>query len=118
MSKSVVVYGIKTCTTVRLRIKLLKEDGYDVTFYDYLAQGVDKAKFTQAVEELGWDQVVNLRARNFATLEPEAKEYFKNLAKSQNHSFDEHGFALVSEQPRIIKRPLFEMDGHFHLNIV
>ncbi|RIY34569.1 hypothetical protein CKF54_00145 [Psittacicella hinzii] len=116
MTESITVYGIKTCTTVRLHIKVLKEQGFNVDFHDYLSQGVDKDKFTQALQDLGWDQVINLRARNFATLGAEAKEYFKQLAQTKNHEFDEKGFALVQEQPRIIKRPLVERNGHFQLN--
>ncbi|MFC6276748.1 thioredoxin domain-containing protein [Psittacicella hinzii] len=117
MTQAVIVYGVKTCTTVRLHVKLLKEQGYDVTFYDYLSQGVDQDMFKRAIKQLGWDKVVNLRARNFSSLVENDKEYLKKLMAEQNHEFDAQGYDIVCQNPRIIKRPLVEKNGEFSLNV-
>lgn len=114
----VIVYGVKTCTTVRLHVKVIKEQGKDVVFYDYLSQGVNKDMFTRAIAQLGWSKVVNLRARNFGSLAEEYKEYLKSLMQeSTEHQFDAKGYAIVCEQPRIIKRPIIEENGIFSLNV-
>lgn len=105
---SIIVYGIKTCSTVTSFAKKLRDQGFNVTFYDYLSEGVDEKTLLAQVADLGWEVVINKRARNFTALPTEDQEYLNALTGTAP---DARAIALVKANPKMVKRPII-WDGH------
>lgn len=69
-----IVYGIKTCTTVRNYVRSLSQDNL-VEFYDYLSQGLSKELLQDFLTSLSWQQIINSKARALTSLEASDKEF-------------------------------------------
>lgn len=106
----VTVYGIKTCSSVRNFVNQLRETGKDVVFYDYLSQGVSEDLLRVMVNALGWEQVINHKARNLAKLDDDTKTYLKSLTGS---AWEPRAFEILVQEPRIIKRPIVQEGDSF-----
>lgn len=108
----VTVYGIKTCSSVRNFVNELRSTGKEVVFYDYLSQGLSADLLRAMVEALGWEQVVNHKARNLAKLDDDTKTYLKALRGS---AWEQRAFEILVQEPRIIKRPIVQQGSTFTL---
>ena len=93
------MYGIKNCDTVAKARAWLTDRAIAYDFHDYKAQGIDAARLTQWVEELGWEKVLNRAGVTFRKL-PEAARADLDAAKA---------VALMVGQPSMIKRPLLDL---------
>ena len=93
------MYGIKNCDTVAKARAWLGERAIAYHFHDYKTQGIDAARLTQWVEELGWEKVLNRAGVTFRKL-PEADRADLDAAKA---------VALMVRQPSMIKRPLLDL---------
>ena len=89
------IYGIKNCDTVAKARAWLSARAIAYDFHDYKTQGIDAARLTQWVEELGWEKVLNRAGLTFRKL-PEADRTDLDAAKA---------VALMVRQPSMIKRP-------------
>ena len=97
----VIMYGIKNCDTIKKAKKWLDANQIDYQFHDYRQDGIDQAWLEQAVETLGWEQVLNKRGTTYRQLPDEIKSQMDEaLAIKQ-----------MLEQPAMIKRPLLSVDG-------
>ena len=93
------MYGIKNCDTVAKARAWLSERAIAHDFHDYKTQGIDAARLTQWVEELGWEKVLNRAGVTFRKL-PEADRIDLDAAKA---------VALMVRQPSMIKRPVLDL---------
>jgi len=93
------MYGIKNCDTVAKARAWLSERAIACEFHDYKTQGIDAARLTQWVEELGWEKVLNRAGLTFRKL-PESDRADLDAAKA---------VALMVRQPSMIKRPLLDL---------
>lgn len=100
------LYGIPNCTTVKKARAWLAEHGHDVRFHDFKKQGVDAAWLKQVAAQTGWQALVNTRGTTWRTLGDAEKAAAGNEAGA---------YALMLAQPSVIKRPVLERDGRFHL---
>jgi arsenate reductase len=100
------LYGIPNCTTVKKARAWLAEHGHDVSFHDFKKQGVDEAWLKKVAEQAGWQALLNTRGTTWRKLSDEEKAA----------AGDEAGaIALMLAQPSVIKRPVLELDGRYHL---
>jgi arsenate reductase len=100
------LYGIPNCTTVKKARTWLAEHGHDAVFHDFRKQGVDPAWLEQVAKQTGWQPLLNTRGTTWRKLTDAEKAA----------AGDETGaIALMLAQPSVIKRPVLERDGRFHL---
>lgn len=102
---TVVMYGIPNCDTIKKAKNWLTEHDIPFTFHDYRKQGVPQEVISQAVAELGWENVLNKRGTTFRQLSDEDKAA---LAEAS-------AVPLLCEHPAMIKRPLLVTDATMHL---
>jgi len=100
------LYGIPNCTTVKKARAWLAEHGHDVPFPDFKKQGVEAAWLKQVVKQTGWEALLNTRGTTWRKLSEAEKIAASNAAGAM---------ALMIAQPSVIKRPVLEHDGTYHL---
>jgi arsenate reductase len=98
MTKSVTIYGIKNCDTMKKARDWLDSHGVSYEFHDYKTAGAPKEKLKAWCDELGWETLLNRAGTTFRKL-PEADKAGLNERKA---------LALMLEQPSMIKRPVLE----------
>jgi arsenate reductase (glutaredoxin) len=101
-SKTVTIYGIKNCDTMKKARAWLDEHGVAYTFHDYKAQGVDRTRLENWVRDVNWETLLNRAGTTFRKL-PDADKADLNKQKA---------IALMLAQPSIIKRPVLDVGGH------
>ncbi len=92
----ITLYGIKNCDTVKKALKWLDSRGISYTFHNYKKQGADKDALTKAIEQHGWESVINKRGTTWRNLPDDIK-----AGTNAQNAMD-----LALENPSIIKRPL------------
>ena len=101
MAKTVTVYGIKACDTMKKARGWLDAHGVAYAFHDYKTLGIDKARLEAWVKAAGWETVLN-----------RAGTTFRKLAEADRADLTEKkAVALMLAQPSMIKRPVFEVGG-------
>lgn len=100
------LYGIPNCTTVKKARAWLAAHALDVPFHDFKKQGVDAVWLRDVIGQTGWQALLNTRGTTW-----------RKLSDAQKAAVvDESGaIALMIEQPSVIKRPVLERDGRYHL---
>ncbi|MDC8831491.1 ArsC family reductase [Alteromonas gilva] len=102
---TVVMYGIANCDTIKKAKNWLTEHDIDFTFHDYRKQGVPADVLSQAIANLGWENLVNKRGTTYRKLTDSQKESLSAAT----------ALALLQEHPAMIKRPLLAVKDDFHL---
>ena len=92
MNKSIKVYGIKNCDTVKKAIVYLNERDIDYQFVDFRQNPISQQVLKKMVESVGWELLINKRSTTYRSLSEEEKS---------NINYD-----LVSKLPTLIKRPV------------
>ena len=100
------LYGIPNCTTVKKARAWLAGNALDVAFHDFKKQGVDAAWLHQVVAQTGWQALLNTRGTTWRQLGDAEKAAVIDEASA---------IALMQTQPSVIKRPVLEHDGRYHL---
>ena len=101
-----ILYGIPNCTTVKKARAWLAEHGHDVPFHDFKKQGVDAAWLKQVARQTGWQALLNTRGTTWRKLTDTERTAAGNEAGA---------LALMLAQSSLIKRPVLERDGRYHL---
>jgi len=100
------LYGIPNCTTVKKARAWLTAHALDVVFHDFRKQGVDAAWLRKVIKQTGWQALLNTRGTTWRKLD----------AAEKAAAGDETGaIALMLAQPSVIRRPVLERDGQYHL---
>lgn len=100
------LYGIPNCTTVKKARAWLAVHGIDLPFHDFRKQGVDAAWLQGVIRQTGWQALLNTRGTTWRKLSDAEK----------SGAGDEAGaIALMLVHPSVIKRPVLEIDGRYHL---
>jgi arsenate reductase len=92
MSKSIKVYGIKNCDTVKKAIAYLNDCEIDFQFIDFRQSPISQQVLKKMVDSVGWELLINKRSTTYRSLSEEEKS---------NISYD-----LVLRLPALIKRPV------------
>ncbi|WP_135209675.1 ArsC family reductase [Vitreimonas flagellata] len=99
--KSVTLYGIKNCDTMKKARTWLDERGVAYAFHDYKAEGVDKATLERWAKEVSWEILLNRAGATFKKLPDKDRE---NLTEKK-------AIGLMEAQPSMIKRPVLDVGG-------
>jgi arsenate reductase (glutaredoxin) len=101
MAKSVTIYGIKNCDTMKKARAWLEQHGVDYVFHDYKTEGIQRERLEQWYKKVGWETLLN-----------RAGTTFRKLPESEKARVDAHkAMELMLEQPSMIKRPVLELGG-------
>lgn len=92
----VVIYGIKNCNTMKKTFDWLDKNGVAYTFHDYKKQGIDPGVIKRAIDEYGWDKVINTRGMTWRKTDPVVREGMN----------DKSALEFAAEKTSAIKRPL------------
>ena len=101
MAKTVTIYGIKNCDTMKKARAWLDKHGIAHTFHDYRIEGIDKPQLERWVKEAGWETVLNRAGTTFRKLPDKDREGVT----------EKKAIALMLAQPSMIKRPVLEAGG-------
>jgi arsenate reductase len=96
-----VIYGIKTCDTMKKARDWLDAHGVVYVFHDYKVAGIDGERLEGWAGQVGWERLLNRAGTTFRKL-PEADRAKVDEAKA---------IRLMLEQPSMIKRPVLDVDG-------
>ena len=92
MNKSIKVYGIKNCDTVKKAIVYLNDCDVDYQFIDFRQNPISLQVLKKMVESVGWELLINKRSITYRSLSEDQKS---------NINYD-----LVLKLPTLIKRPV------------
>lgn len=101
MPKSVTIYGIKNCDTMKKARAWLDKHGVAYTFHDYKTEGVAKSDLERWIKAEGWETVLNRAGTTFRKLPDKDKEGLS----------EKKAVALMLDQPSMIKRPVLDVGG-------
>ncbi len=101
MAKSVTIYGIKNCDTMKKARAWLDARDVAYDFHDYKVAGIDRATLQGWAKQVGWEILLNRAGTTFRSL-PEADK--ANLTEAR-------AVALMLAQPSMIKRPVLDRGG-------
>ncbi len=101
MAKSVTIYGIKNCDTMKKARAWLDAHGVAYAFHDYKAEGIDTRRLEKWAKDLGWETLLNRAGTTFRKLPDKARA---DLTEKK-------AIALMLAQPSMIKRPVLDVGG-------
>lgn len=99
------IYGIKNCDTMKKAFTWLDDNGVEYVFHDYKKDGAEEAVLRQAIEEHGWDTVINRRGTTWRALPEDVK----------NGMNSESAVKAALDNPSLVKRPLLLTGGKTYL---
>jgi arsenate reductase (glutaredoxin) len=100
-SKSVTIYGIKNCDTMKKARTWLDDHGVAYAFHDYKTAGIDKATLERWAKDVSWEILLNRAGTTFRKL-PDAQR--ENVTEKK-------AITLMLDQPSMIKRPVLDVGG-------
>lgn len=98
------IYAIPHCNTVKKARDWLETRGLAYEFHDYKKQGVPEAVLRAAMQQLGWEALVNRAGPTWRKLPDEVKASVSDAASA---------IAVLQTHSSAIKRPLLERDGRY-----
>ena len=101
MTKTITIYGIKNCDTMKKARAWLDGQGVRYAFHDYKAQGVEKGALQGWAKTVGWETLLNRAGTTFRKLPDKDRE---GLTATK-------AIALMLAQPSMIKRPVLDVGG-------
>ena len=99
-------FGIPNCTTVKKARAWLVVHSHDFMFHDFKKEAVDAAWLRKVIAQTGWEALVNTRGTTWRKLSDADKAGVTDAASA---------IALMQAQPSVIKRPVLDIDGHYHI---
>lgn len=100
-----IVYGIKNCDTMKKAFKWLDEHEIEYSFHDYKKSGVDLDILKHAIQDHGWEDVINRRGTSWRKLDDTTKTNMNA----------EKAIIAAQENPSLIKRPLLVHNAQSYL---
>jgi Spx/MgsR family transcriptional regulator len=101
MAKTITIYGIKNCDTMKKARAWLKKHGIDYAFHDYKTAGIDRERLERWCKKVGWETLLNRAGTTFRKL-PENEKAGVDARKAVE---------LMLAQPSMIKRPVLDIGG-------
>ncbi len=101
MTRSVTIYGIKNCDTMKKARAWLDGHGVAYAFHDYKTAGIGRGVLQAWSKAVGWEVLLN-----------RAGTTFRKLADADKAGLTEaRAIALMIAQPSMIKRPVLDVNG-------
>ena len=99
MTKTITIYGIKNCDTMKKARAWLDDHGVKYDFHDYKTAGIERARLEGWVKKAGWETLLNKTGTTFRKLPDNDKDGLT----------EKKAITLMLAQPSIIKRPVLEL---------
>ena len=97
--KTITIYGIKNCDTMKKARAWLDKQGVDYAFHDYKSAGIDKERLEKWAKKAGWETLLNRAGTTFKKLPDKDKEGLT----------EKKAITLMLAQPSMIKRPVLDL---------
>src|SRR5271156_3705061 len=68
MAKTITIYGIKNCDTMKKARAWLDKHGVAYAFHDYKTAGIERDRLEQWSKKVGWDALLNRAGTTFRKL--------------------------------------------------
>jgi arsenate reductase len=101
MARSITIYGIKNCDTMKKARTWLDNRGVAYDFHDYKAAGIERGTLEAWARNVGWETLLNRAGTTFRKLPDADKEGIT----------EKKAIALMMAQPSMIKRPVLNIGG-------
>src|SRR3977135_1592887 len=101
MTKSITIYGIKNCDTMKKARAWLDGRGVTYDFHDYKTAGIARDKLKQWSDEVGWETLLNRAGTTFRKLSDREREGMN----------EQRPLPLMLAHPSMIKRPVLDLGG-------
>ena len=101
MAKTITIYGIKNCNTMKDARAWLDKRRIAYAFHDYKTAGIDRARLEGGARAVGWETLLNRAGQTFRKL-PD---------RDQDGITEKKAIALMLAQPSMIKRPVLDIGG-------
>ncbi len=101
MAKTITIYGIKNCDTMKKARAWLDQHGVAHVFHDYKSDGIDRDRLEGWARVVGWETLLNRAGTTFRKLSDKDKAAIT----------EKKAIALMLEQPSMIKRPVLDVAG-------
>lgn len=98
IAKTITLYGIKNCDTMKKARAWLDGHGVAYAFHDYKVDGLDRVRLEHWLKQTGWETLLNRAGTTFRKL-PDADKDGLTQKKA---------IALMLAQPSMVKRPVLE----------
>ena len=100
---SIIIYGIKNCSTMKKAFDKLTALGLEYEFFDYKKQAINKPKLANWVKQAGIDKVLNTKGTTYRNL--------SDAQKAQMNQDVDAALDMMIAQPSMIKRPIVISDN-------
>ncbi len=95
-----IIYGIKTCSTVGKARKFMREHGIDFEFVDYKVESVDEAKIREWLEQVDINILFNNKGKKY-----------RDLGLKELNLDDDGKIEWMAKENYLLKRPVIEHEG-------
>ncbi len=96
--KTVILYGIPNCDTMKKTRKWLDANSVDYVFHDYKKLGIDKTLAKRFIAEVPLETLINKRGTTW-----------RKLPSAQQESLDTTtAVDIICNNPSIVRRPLIQ----------
>jgi arsenate reductase len=99
MSKTITVYGIANCDTVKKARGWLDQQGVGYRFHDFKKEGLPLDHVDRWLAAAGWETLVNRKGTTWRKLDDATRDAVVDAATAR---------ALMQQQTSVIKRPVVE----------
>jgi arsenate reductase len=99
--RTITIYGIKNCDTMKKARAWLDKQGVAYAFHDYKTEGIDRARLEGWARAVGWETLLNRAGTTFRKLPEQDKDVLT----------EKRAIALMLGQPSMIKRPVLDVGG-------
>ena len=93
---TIIVYGIKTCDSIKKARTWLDAQKITYSFHDYRVDGLEPDLLSQFVDQLGIDAILNQRSTSWRQLDDAQKQDLTPEKAKQ----------LILSNPTLLKRPI------------
>ncbi len=97
-----IVYGIKSCDTVKKSTEWLKGHKLQFEFHDYKSKGISEEKLKEWTSQVSWEILVNKKGTTWKKLDESVKKNIVDVTSAVE---------LMKEHTSLIKRPVIEDNG-------
>jgi Spx/MgsR family transcriptional regulator len=101
-SKTLTLYGIPNCDTVKRARAWLAEQGREAVFHDFKKAGVPADRLDAWADAVGWERLLNRKGTAWRKLDDALRDSVVDAASAKR---------VMREQASTIKRPVVEWPG-------
>jgi arsenate reductase len=99
VAKTITIYGIKNCDTMKKARAWLDGHGVAYGFHDYKAAGIERSRLEGWAREVGWETLLNRAGTTFRKLPDKDKQGLS----------EKKAIGLMVARPSMIKRPVLDV---------